>query len=208
MDDLQPLGATGHWFPTQPLAAALTRSRWAPRSSCRKSRRAPRTASGSRSGGPGEVTGPGDGGWDPGLHPRGLGLLSPSPLPRREDTCRDTGATRRGCSSQGLHSCPAAPDSPYGHPIAQRPCYPLASTGHQTPRFSESSQLLHHTEASPVAHPGIILTLYKLATLHHPQLLGSKHSLVQPQGLCTWYPSPQGSSVPIPSFRPHPPRPL
>lgn len=39
------------------------------------------------------MAGPGDGGWDPGLHSKGLGLLSPSLFPEREDTLRDKGAS-------------------------------------------------------------------------------------------------------------------
>lgn len=92
-DDLQPLtGPSAAGFPLRPLTLPLTRSLWALRSSCRNSRRAPRTASGSRSGDAGEVAGPGDGGSDPGLRSKGLGLLSPSPLPRGEDVVSNTGA--------------------------------------------------------------------------------------------------------------------
>lgn len=94
----------------------LTRSLWALRSSCRKSRRAPRTASGSRSGDMGEAAGPGDGGSDPGLRSKGLGLLGPSPLPKGGDVLRDAGATGRSGQDGTCRLLTHVP-----HPGAQQP---------------------------------------------------------------------------------------
>lgn len=107
-------------FPNQSLIPSLTRSLWALRSSCMNSRRAPRTASGSRSGDVGEVAGRGDGGSDPGLCSKGLGLLSPSPLPRGGDVLRE-GATGLFCQDGAgrvlMH--PPVPAVPHERPTAQ-----------------------------------------------------------------------------------------
>lgn len=48
------------------------------------------------------MAGPGDGGWDAGLRSKGLGLLSPSPLPGGEDTLRDTAGTARSTLTLSL----------------------------------------------------------------------------------------------------------
>lgn len=119
----RPAGPWATRFPLQPLTPSLTRCLWAFRSSCRNSRRAPRTASGSRSEDAGEVAGPGDGGSDPGLRSKGLGLLSPSPLPRGGGMLRGAGAQAspawKGPAGSSYTTSPTLP-----HPAA-RMSFPL-----------------------------------------------------------------------------------
>lgn len=180
-DNLQPL--TGPQPPDSlPRPhTSLTRSLWVLRSSCRKSRRAPRTASGSRSGDVGELAGPGDGGSDPELRSKGLGLLGPSPLPGGGDLLRDAGAMASPAGmvpagSRHISPNPATPSSPH-EPAAQTgsprpPVSPFTS-----PQLSPTSM---PSRRGPDAHPQYEpLTLYKLATPHHPQLHVPEYSLFQ-----------------------------
>lgn len=127
-DNRQPLaGPQPPDFPSP--HSSLTRSRWVLRSSCRKSRRAPRTASGSRSPAGGELAGPGDGGSDPELCSKGLGLLGPSPLPGGGDRLRDA-----GCCLQALDTsprtllCPAPHVSPKHKQVPSTSSVPLYQT--------------------------------------------------------------------------------
>lgn len=153
-------------FPVRPLTPSLTRSLWALRSSCRNSRRAPRTDSGSRSGDAGEVAGPGDGGSDPGLRSKGpgLGLLSPSPLPRGGNVLRDAGATGLSCQD-GV--CKLLMHFP--HPYCVRMSFPQHTLGLLT--------LLPHPAPTPTAlraKPNLEATLHTLASASHP--LQASHS--------------------------------